>query len=132
MRFNRLDLITRIETEIERRETDARTKTVKAVQEYEKDREQFIRDTSETWRLFANKVRRRVANGEPVIREDIPKQIRGNYDHLPFWTRTEPSHRANVDGLRSLLLLLQATDDEFVTFTALDRMGFKTINLFQS
>lgn len=136
MRFNRADLIKRIQEEIVRREDRAVRLNREAAEKHAEKRTQYLDRTTDAWRELADTIRRRIRTKTPVVGSDIPVALRNGYSgggHIETWRDTEPtSHAPDVEPLTTLLHLLQSCTEDEISTNALQRLGFRTADLFRT
>lgn len=135
MRFQRTDLIDRVKTEIERRHDRAEALTAEARQKYDERLREYQGTTFEAWKAFADRIRLRLRTGKPITPDDIPTELRGNgfRCQISMWDVPLPTERvAETSELDELLKLLEAVQDEEISASSLERMGFRTSRLFRA
>lgn len=136
MKFTRTDLIDRVKAEIARREQAAVDRNAKANAAREERFRQYMDRTSAAWSTFATKIRTRIRRNEPITAQDIPVELRGGWidsGRVDVWTdRGAGEITPDVDALHNLLHLLEAATDDEVTTNSLERMGFRTAQLFRA
>lgn len=132
MKFNRRDLITRIEREIDRRKVAGDQKILEARNRFETDRDKFTAQYRDGWADFIGRVAECRANGEPVTADVVPDALKDRYGNIVFWKVSPPSDESHPDlgDLPELLELLKAVSDVDVTTAELSRLGFKIPKLF--
>jgi hypothetical protein len=136
VKFNRTDLIARVQAEIARREQAAAEANAKAAAEHDKKLTEYVRRTSDAWSRLATTIRARIRAGRPITVDDIPVELRGGWhggDRIDTWRSNGAAvQTANVDALTTLLHLLEATTEEEITTASLERVGFRTAELFRT
>lgn len=136
MKFTRTALIDRVKAEIARREQAAADLNTKTAAEHDKKRAEYVERTSDAWSRLATTIRARLRAGRPITGDDIPVELRDGWhggDRIDTWRGKGPAvQTANVDALTTLLHLLEATTDEEITTASLERVGFRTADLFRA
>ena len=126
MKIKRAALLTLISSEISRLEDAEKARAERERARSEVALEEYLRETLPHWRTFANRLRRAVSNGEPITYELAPVELRFRHSQALNWwgRRTDAEPREVAEGLRALRLVLELTQDEYVTTTTLERQGF--------
>jgi hypothetical protein len=133
MKFQRTDLIARVKDAIAAKEAYAAERTANAAEAYETSRAEYIQNTRDSWKQLADTIRVRLRTGQPVAATDIPSVLRNGWrgGHVETWDKATPStYEADTGPLRQLLVLLEAATDDEITTSSLERMGFRTAQLF--
>ena len=133
MKFQRLDLIVRVKDAIGARQAAAADRNAKAAAEYEEQLAKYLGDTYDAWKQLADTIRLRLRTGKPITNTDIPRELKGGWSagHVETWNTKAPEPRtADTTVLEQLLVLLEAATDDEVTVHALERLGFRTAQLF--
>lgn len=130
MRFHRLDLITQVKDVIAAKRAAVDAANVKAAGRYDEQVAAYVAETTDSWRQLADTIRQRARAGRPMTPADIPARLRSGWNH-GTWTSTPPERRvADTVALEQLLVLLEAATDDMVSAATLERMGFRTSQLF--
>lgn len=134
MKFNRTDLITRVEAAITAQQKHAEERTAKALQQHLDRRAEYLNHTRDAWKQFADTIRARLRADKPITRADIPRDLAdGRYagGYVATWDDKPPTtYTADTTALEQLLVLLHAATDDEISTSALERMGFRTAQLF--
>jgi hypothetical protein len=133
VKIDRVQLIERVESEIRRLKDGADARLNQAeVDEYNR-REQYVHDTKADWTKVADNIRRRVRLSQPVTIADIPQALHYRYDGTVEVFKPKPvdesRYIAQTGYLENLLVVLKSSPDEFVTDSALSRLGVPLKNL---
>lgn len=136
MKFQRTDLIKRVEAEIGRRILAAQEANTKAQAKAEKDRREYLDRTTTAWTAFAENITAAVKAGRPVTTDDCPTGLKDGWmDRVPLRRPDSftpaPDREPDTAALDTLLDLLKAATDDEVTTSSLERMGFRTAQLFR-
>jgi hypothetical protein len=126
MKVNRLELIEKVRGMIEARETEMAARRARDEEAAEKAQVTYMEEHGADWNQFNRNVSRRVRRGEPVTPEDIPDGLRYGRNMVEVFrpvTIRESNYVANVGYLRRLAAILESSPDEFVSTSALDRIG---------
>lgn len=136
MKFPRTVLIDQVKKEIARREQRAVERTAEAAAKREEQLAAHLEKTTPAWGALADTIRVRRRYGKPVTAEDIPAALRGRNSssgYVDVWTEPRAeTYTADTGPLAALLTLLEATDDPEVTTTSIERLGFRTADLFRA
>lgn len=133
MKFQRQDLIARVEAAITASRTAATERNTKAAVDYDAKLAAWSAETSDAWKQLADTIRVRLRAGKPMTSADIPKRLRNGWSsgHIETWDAKPPTpHVADTAALEQLLLLLRAATDEQVSVASIERMGFRPAQLF--
>ncbi|MGW3888910.1 hypothetical protein ACWD69_09485 [Micromonospora chokoriensis] len=136
MKFQRTDLIKRVQAEIGRRMLAATEANTKAHEKAARRRQEYIDGTAEAWQEFADNINAALAAGRPLTSDDAPRVLKNGWmDKVQLHPASQwepPADRVpDTDALNTLLDLLEAATDEVVSTSALESMGFRTANLFR-
>jgi hypothetical protein len=138
MMIKRVELIEKIRAKIEEREVRATNAYAQAVIKADQAEAEYVADTSADWAEFATAVRRRIRRGQAITLHAVPEKLRTNNrwgeSSVAVFSRPEvkeSSYQAHVEGFQSLLLVLEASPDELVSTSALERMGAPVKELFR-
>ena len=128
MRINRLELIAKINALIVQREEKALASKAKAYDEAGKAESDYVRQHASDWAAFANRIRARVRKDQVVTHIDVPEGLRqggfrSSVQLFQLRTVRDEDYAPQTQVLINLLAVLQASPDEFVTTSTLDRMG---------
>lgn len=131
MRINRLELISKIQNMVAEREAAAKARKAEAYTKAGEAETNYVREHTVDWGKFADRIRLRLRQGAAITIEDVPEGLRtgshsgwGARVHLfqavtvrdsDFLPRTEP--------LTRLIAVLESSPDEFISTSALDRIG---------
>lgn len=131
MRFKTSELIKNVENKIEATklliEKQNKAETAKVAEH----RAKYLKDHSDAWIAFANKIREKTRKERPILDSDIPHELnrsrfRGELDTFrPYEPRIK---EVDVSGLESLLAALKSITDEEVSPTGLKNLGFKDLS----
>jgi hypothetical protein len=136
MKFSRADLLARVRAEIARREQATAERVARERAEYEAKLAAHVEATGPAWSELADTIRRRVRASKPVTPADIPTALRPKWANsssgqVAVWDGKPPPERfPNIAALEMLAGLLDATTDDEITTAALERLGFRTADLF--
>ena len=129
MRINRLELIEKIRVMINQREAEANARKVKAVDEAGRAEGEYVAEHSAEWTQFANRIRAQVRKSLPITLDDVPEGLRsgrGWHGEVRLFrpsTVRESDYVARTEPLTRLIAVLEASPDEFISTSALDRIG---------
>ena len=129
MMINRLELVRKLESMIVQREEKALARKAEAYKTAERARAEYVLCHGNEWGRFADRIRLRVRQGTAITIEDVPEGLRkgGGWRAEVDLFRPEKIRDADytpqTETLTNLLAVLQASPDEFVSTSALDRMG---------
>jgi hypothetical protein len=126
MRINRLELIEKVKAMIKAQEegmVERRTRDLEAMATAEAT---YLEEHEADWSKFAIAIRAKLRRNKPVTADDIPQGIKhGRYTVETFYPSTfrESDYVPRVGHLVRLLALLESSPDEYVSTSALDRIG---------
>lgn len=129
MKVNRLELITRLREMIAEKEASAAARLAEATEKNERAEGAYVEAHLDEWTAFADAIRKRVRQGSAVTIEDVPRGLRsgsGQYAHVEVFRpgRVNASdHLPRTEHLSRLLAVLESCPDEYVSTSALDRIG---------
>lgn len=126
MKVNRLELIEKLKGMIQTVEDRAAARRAEALEKVQTDQAQYLTEHRADWEKLATTIRYRLRRDQPVTSEDIPEGIRYSRNAIAVYTpRTfrESDYVPRVDHLHRLLTVLESSPDEFVSTSALDRIG---------
>ena len=129
MKINRLELIAKLREMIADKEVSAAARKAEAIDKNERAGSEYIEAHAEEWSAFADAIRKRLRQGHAVTIEDAPRGLRsgsGQYAHIEVFRpgRVNGSDFIpRVDHLVRLLAVLESCPDEWVSSSALDRIG---------
>lgn len=130
MRFHRQDLIVRVDAAIAARRQAVQESNAREAEQYAERLANYVESTRDAWRQLADTIRQRLRAGKPMLGGDIPRELRGGWNH-GVWTGQAPTLRAaDTAALEQLRVLLEASVDDEVSMATLERMGFRTAQLF--
>lgn len=133
MKFKRTDLIARVKHVIAERHRAAYDRNVKAAASHEDRRAKYLAETHDAWKQLAENILTALRAGVPMTRDDIPSKLTASRasSYLETWdARTPDLYVADTGPLEQLLVLLEAATDDEVSTSSLERMGFRTAQLF--
>lgn len=127
MKINRLELIEKLKAMIAQREEDA-AKALLHIREKNAAKEAaYVEETATAWSQFATTIRNRVRMGRPITFQDVPKDLQDGYrERINLFRRPvirEADYTPRTDHLTNFLAVLESCPDEFISSTALDRIG---------
>lgn len=129
-------LLQRIDAELARREQAASEEFDRSMTEYVKKSDQFVIETGNLWRMFADRVLCSVNEGIPVSVDLVPEGLDtgSSYNgrrNLRMWEGATPQRKAvPKEDLLPLRRLLEDITDEEITTNELQRLGFKVPMIF--
>jgi hypothetical protein len=129
VKINRLELIEKIRAMIAERESKALERKIKAYDEAGSAETNYVKDHAGDWGKFADTIRRRNRNGQAITVKDVPEGLRsnrgfgGNVDFFQPVKVKDSDYVAYTGTLTNLLAVLETSPDEFVSTSALDRIG---------
>lgn len=130
MKVNRLELIQKLKTMVAERETSAAARKAQAYTQAGGAETKYVRDHAGDWGKFADRIRLRLRQGAAITVEDVPERLRtgGN-----GWNASVKLFKATVvrdsefvprtEPLTRLIAVLESSPDEFISTSALDRIG---------
>lgn len=135
MKFQRTDLIVRVKAAIAAKHQAAAARNAKAAAYFATSREEYLAKTGPGWKQLADTIRIRLRTGQPMTAKDIPREVSNGRGHgggyVATWDATEPDEYVpDTAALEQLLVLLEAATDDEITTSSLERMGFRTAQLF--
>lgn len=130
MKVNRLELIEKLKTMVAERETRAATRKAEAYTEAGGAETKYLRDHAGDWGKFADRIRLRLRQGAAITITDVPEGLRtGGHG----WNASVGLFRAAIvkdenylprtEPLTRLIAVLESSPDEFISTSALDRIG---------
>lgn len=133
MKFDRTDLITRAEAEIQRRKTAAAERDEQAAKDAAAERQEWMDTKAPHFVVFANRIKDKIRKGRPIVTEDVPPALRARYSDIEFFTPPRiTAHPAATATLEQLVAVLSAVTDDEVTSAGLVQLGFRDLTrLFQ-
>lgn len=129
MKVNRLELIAKIQAMITERETAAEARKAEAYTKAGNAETEYVRDHAGDWGKFADTIRLRNRRGQAITIEDVPEGLRsgsGRYADVRVFRPTtvrESEFVPRTEPLTRLLAVLESSPDEFISTSALDRIG---------
>lgn len=125
MKINRLRLLELVNQQIAYREKDQARRQAELVESDRRSREKALA-LGPAWEELARRILDAVIDDNPVTMSLVPHELRSGYsDALRFF---KPSRVAELNDaaadLKALKLFLEATLDENVNTTSLERQGF--------
>jgi hypothetical protein len=129
VRINRLELIEKLRRMVAEREENSRRRLSAAYDDVARIESQYVAEHAADWAAFANKIRAKNRKEQPVTLDDVPEGLRGGSRSWPevrvFRPNTvnESSYLPQTEALTRLIAVLESSPDEFVSTSALDRIG---------
>jgi hypothetical protein len=135
MKINRLQLIGLVNDEITRREKKAAEWNAKRLEHRTAAQLTYRTETEDAWERFAQRILRRIENGDVVTADDRPAELRGwSTESVRFWREETLNWNqpitANVGDLVHLRRVLEASADDEVSTYALQKQGFSLGRVF--
>lgn len=129
MKFNRASLINTVKDMIDLAHDLAVKQNAAAEVKAATERELYVHTTAELWTEFADIIRKRVRQGEPIVPNDVPASLsRSNYGTREprfFYPQTATRYQPHTAALEALLRILNACTDDEVSSSALRDLGFQ-------
>lgn len=125
MKINKLRLLELVNQQIAYRERDQERRRAEAAVNNERSRERHLQLAAH-WEEFARRILDKVIDDELITTDLVPPELRSGYsDSLRFFKPIKPAELSDAAAdLRALKLFLEATLDEEVNTTSLERQGF--------
>lgn len=125
MKINRLRLLTMIDEQIAQRQRAQDRRRAEAAENNRHSRERAMQ-LNPHWEELARRILDAVIDDQPVSIDLVPVELRSGYsDSLRFFKPARELDDTDVaSDLRALKLFLEATLDEDVNTTSLERQGF--------
>lgn len=126
MKINRLRLLELVNKQIEIRERDQERRAVEAVAAEERSLARAL-ELGPDWEEFARRILDATIDDKPITADMVPYKLKAGYsDSLRFFKpATKPTELSDAAAdLKALKLFLEATLDENVNTTGLERQGF--------
>lgn len=129
MKVNRLELMTRLREMIAEKEASAAARKAEAIEKNETAEYRYVQEHAEDWSALADTIRKLGRQGRALTIEDVPRGLRsgsGQYAHVEVFRpgRVNASdHLPRTEHLSRLLAVLESCPDEYVSTSALDRIG---------
>lgn len=128
MRINRLELIEKLRRMVAEREQSAAAQLAKAYDDVAQDESRYVAEHAADWAAFANKIRAKNRKEQPVTLDDVPEGLRAKsgWQEVRVFrpsTVNESSYLPQTEALTRLITVLESSPDEFVSTSALDRIG---------
>lgn len=130
MRINRLELIEKIRGMVAEREAAAEARKTEAYDKAGNAETEYIREHTGDWGRFADRIRLRLRQGASITIEDVPEALRtggnGWRASVKLFTPTtvrDSEFLPRTEPLTRLLAVLESSPDEFISTSALDRIG---------
>jgi hypothetical protein len=132
VKFQKTDLIARIDALLRHAEGQAIDRAEKLDEQITGSRDAWLEDYAGDFGIFADRIHRRIRNGEPVTIEDIPAQIKGRSNtDLTFYfppVKGRPlAEERRIDALQQLRNALTASTEDTVSPTAIKQLGFQDV-----
>jgi hypothetical protein len=126
MKIRRTRLLELVDQQIARREKDQARRQAELIENENRSREKALR-LAPAWDEFARRILDSVIDDKPVTMDLVPHELRAGYsDSLRFFKPSRSGAESNdvAADLKALKLFLEATLDEDVNTTSLERQGF--------
>lgn len=129
MKVNRLELIGKLREMIAEKEASAAARKAEAIEKNETAEYRYVQEHADDWAALADAIRKLGRQGRALTIEDVPKGIRsgsGQYAHIEVFRPgkvRESDHLPRTEHLNRLLAVLESSPDEYVSTSALDRIG---------
>lgn len=128
MRINRLELIEKIRAMVAEREVSAAERLFKAYDKVAQDESTYVAEYGADWSKFADRIRLRVRKEQAITEADIPEGLRslGGWTEIKIFkpgTVRESDFVPRTEPLTRLIAVLESSPDEFISTSALDRIG---------
>lgn len=129
MRINRQELITKVQVMISEREARQAERLAEAYTAAGEAETNYVKDHSGHWSKFADRIRLRLRQGQAITADDVPEPLRdgrGWHESVRLFkpsTVRESDFVPRTEVLTRLLMVLESSPDEFVSTSALDRIG---------
>jgi len=129
MMINRLELITKLQRMVVEREEAALVRKAEAYRKAHDAATAYVMDHGNEWGRFADRIRLRVRQGTAITIEDVPEGLRQSKGWGRSVTLFEPTtvreseYLPRTEPLTRLLAVLETSPDEFISTSALDRIG---------
>lgn len=129
MRINRLELIGKIQRMVVEREEAALKRKQAAYTKVGSAETDYVKKYTADWGKFADRIRLRLRQGAAITIEDVPESLQvssgwGARVHLFHPTTVKESdYVPRTEPLTRLLAVLESCPDEFISTSALDRIG---------
>lgn len=139
MKFDRKELIAKLQEGITARAERRVTDHAKALDQWARDQDAWMAAYGDHWQQLLNALRRKLNRKQPITREDIPEKLLDS-----AWSATvtlkgvakaKPTPKLDEESdrdvaARTLIALLEASTDEYVTSSGIEAMGVKLARLF--
>ena len=126
MKINRLRLLELVNRQIEIREKDQERRAVELVKAHERNLARAL-ELGPDWEEFARRILDAIIDDKPITLDLVPYNLKAGYsDSLRFFKpANKPTELSDAAAdLKALKLFLEATLDENVNTTGLERQGF--------
>jgi hypothetical protein len=129
MKINRLELMAKIQRMVVEREVAAKERKEKALDKAAGTEREYLNQHTSDWGKFADRIRLRLRQGVAITIEDVPEGLRRGSRSWPEvrlfqpTTVNEAEFVPRTEPLTRLLAVLESCPDEFISTSALDRIG---------
>jgi hypothetical protein len=129
VRINRQELIEKLRRMQTERIDQAAARMAEDYDKAAQAESQYVAEHAADWAAFANKIRARNRKEQPVTLDDVPEGLRGGSQSWPEvrvfrpTTVKESDYLPRTEALTRLIAVLESSPDEFVSTSALDRIG---------
>jgi hypothetical protein len=128
MRINRQELIEKLRSMVAEREQSAEARLAGAYDKAAQEESQYVVEHAADWAAFANKIRARNRKEQPVTMDDVPEGLRGrgSWPSLQLFNPRvvkDSEYLPRTEALTRLIAVLESSPDEFISTSALDRIG---------
>lgn len=135
MMFNRMELIDRLRSMVKEREDQAAEKKEQKLQEVADEARQYVLSTAEEWKVFVRVIQAQLRKNNPITPADIPPGLRDRYNGIRLFEKKrvdESSFIPRTTHLNTMITVLEASTDEFISDAALSRLGVPLKDLVKS
>jgi hypothetical protein len=128
VRINRLELIEKLRRMVAEREQSAAARLSEAYDDVARIESEYVAEHAADWAAFANKIRAKNRKEQPVTLDDVPEGLRAKsgWQEVRVFRPSivnESSYLPRTEALTRLIAVLESSPDEFVSTSALDRIG---------
>ena len=127
MKFNRLELIARIEGIIDNETARVARHNEEERHRLERQKRAYMAETESAWANFADNIHLALSESRPVTKDDVPREIR-SYREVNLFTPHAPDIwdvDARTRLWRNAKNVLEASTDEYVTSASLKDSGIR-------
>lgn len=139
MKVNRLELIDKLRTMVAQREVATKERKEKALDEASGAERRYVDQHAGDWGKFATTVRMRLRQGRAITAADVPEGLRsggsGWHASVQLFRATvvkDSDYLPRTEPLTRLIAVLESSPDEFISTSALDRIGAPLKELMRS